>query len=140
MDCIGRGKTLSYNQRNTVVGYKMMIFSSRTAPKFRFDLKTDLDLLDCIGKGKSCCGVEFNKTDLDINGIILGGKTLFYYQIIRVDVMFFGAPYNTELNVLRKIVCLKSVCLKKQQQFLMSLKNWWNMAYTVCHASLQMMS
>ena len=33
-----------------------------------------------------------------------------------------------------------SLCLKRKQQFLLSLKNWWSMAYTVCNASIQMMS
>ena len=45
--------------------------------------------------------------------------------------------FNIELNDLRKIICLRKsgLCLKKK--FLMPLKNWWSMAYTVCHAPIQ---
>ena len=46
---------------------------------------------------------------------------------------------NTELNDLRKIICLKkSKVFLKEFQFVMSLKIWQSKAYTVCYASISM--
>ena len=48
--------------------------------------------------------------------------------------------FNTELNNLRKIICLRksevSVVLK-EFQFVMLLKIWWSMANIVCHTLYQ---
>ena len=41
----------------------------------------------------------------------------------------------------RKIICLrKSEVYVKKKKKLVSLKNWWSMAYTVCHAPIEMTS
>ena len=41
---------------------------------------------------------------------------------------------NTESNDLRKIICLRKPEVSVEFHFVMSLKNWWSMEYTVCHA------
>ena len=48
--------------------------------------------------------------------------------------------FKYELNDLRKIICLRKseVYVKTKTQFLLSLKNGWSMAYTDCHAPIQM--
>ena len=46
---------------------------------------------------------------------------------------------NTELNDLRKIICLKkSKVFLKEFQFVLSLKIWQSVAYTVYYAPISM--
>ena len=48
---------------------------------------------------------------------------------------------NTELNDLRKIICMKkSIVSIEKFQFVKSLKIWRCTAYTVCHAHTPMTS
>ena len=50
--------------------------------------------------------------------------------------MFFFPP-NTESNDLREINSLRKSEVNVLKKFLMSLKNWRSIAYTVCHSHLQ---
>ena len=46
-----------------------------------------------------------------------------------------SGEFNTDLNDLRKIICLgKLKVLLKAFQFIKSLKIWWSMADIVCHS------
>ena len=51
-----------------------------------------------------------------------------------------GDPHSIELNYLRKIICLRKSEGSVEFQFVLSLKIWQSMAYTVCHAPIPMMS
>ena len=46
---------------------------------------------------------------------------------------------GTELNDMRKIICLRNSEVSDERSLVvMSLKNLWSMAYTVCHAPIPM--
>ena len=55
--------------------------------------------------------------------------------------MVCGLIVNTELNDLRLINCLGKFKVSVERiPVVMSLKNWWGMAYTVCHAPTPIIS
>ena len=41
---------------------------------------------------------------------------------------------------LEKLSIYEKLQFMLKKQFFMSLKNWWNIAYTVCHAAIQITS
>ena len=47
-----------------------------------------------------------------------------------------GFKYNSELNGLKKIICLRKSEVYVKKKFLLSLKNCWSMAYIVCHSPI----
>ena len=48
---------------------------------------------------------------------------------------------NTELNNLRNIICLRKSDISIERISICNvIENWWSMAYTVCHAPIQMTS
>ena len=95
----------------------------------------------CIGS-KSCSNPSYCKVAASSppDPVIALRKVLSLFRDTRMDVK------NTELKDLRKIICLRKseVYINKKQkkqtknQFLMSKKIWWSMAFTACHAPIKM--
>ena len=55
---------------------------------------------------------------------------------VAVSPKLYVFTQNTVLNDLRKIICLRKSEVYVKKRFLMLLKNWWGMAYNVCHAPI----
>ena len=66
---------------------------------------------------------------------------MWIHLLIFPPFLSCGTLFNSELNDMRKLFVLEILkFLLKEFQFVMSLKSWWSMAYTVCHAPISMTS